>query len=131
MTEKLMFYGASPAVFEKASLLRANTTPAENILWQRLKRNQLNGFKFRRQHPVANFIADFYCHAAKLVIEVDGETHQSDSTKEYDEGRTYEIENFGIKVIRFKNKEVETEIEKVIDTIRSFLPSSLLNTPDP
>lgn len=116
-----MFYGASPDIFEKASLLREIMTPAENFLWQRLKRNQFNGFKFRRQHPVKNFIADFYCHTAKLVIEVDGEIHHSDINKEHDEGRTYEIEKFGIKVIRFKNEEIKTNIEKVIETIKSFL----------
>ncbi len=97
MPDKSMFYGASPAIFEYAKLLRQNLTPAESILWNRLNKNQLNGFKFRRQHPVKNFIADFYCHAAKLVIEIDGKIHTTEFAKEYDEGRTEELKDFDIK----------------------------------
>jgi very-short-patch-repair endonuclease len=121
MSDKPMFYGASPANFENARLLRENLTHAENILWQRLNKNQLNGFKFRRQHPMKNFIADFYCHTAKLVIEVDGEIHLTEFAKEYDEGRTYELAEFGIKVVRFTNLEIETDIDNVIEKIKCHL----------
>lgn len=67
-----MFYGAPPYIFEKARKLRETMTPAEQILWKYLKKRQLKGCKFRRQHPLSEFIADFYCHSLKLVIEVDG-----------------------------------------------------------
>jgi very-short-patch-repair endonuclease len=116
-----MFYGATPEIFEKAKELRKNMTNAEKILWKRLNIKQIEGFKFRRQHPINNFIADFYCHKAKLVIEVDGEIHNSLDNREHDEGRTYEIEKYGIKIIRFKNQEIFSTIEKVIDEIKIYL----------
>lgn len=70
MNKPAMFYGAPPHIFEKARELRKRTTPAEQKLWEHLKKKQLKGYRFRRQHPIFNFIADFYCHSAKLVIEV-------------------------------------------------------------
>ncbi len=82
-----MFYGAGPEIFAKAKILRQKMTTAEKLLWQRLKENQL-GYRFKPQHPIDIFIADFYCHALKLVIEVDGQIH--DHQKDYDEGRTTE-----------------------------------------
>jgi len=115
-----MFYGASPEIFERAKELRNNLTPSEFKLWGYLRKN-INGFKFRRQHPIDKFIADFYCHKAKLVIEIDGEIHNSSEQKEYDLGRTADIEYFGIKVIRFTNKEVQGNIEEVICKIVEHL----------
>lgn len=73
--ERKMFYGASSALFAKAKQLRENMTPSELLLWQELKENKL-GVRFKPQHPLKYFIADFYCHQLKLVIEVDGEIHQ-------------------------------------------------------
>lgn len=113
-----MFLYAAPPLFAMAKELRNHLTPAEKILWCRLKQI-LPGYKFRRQHPIGNFIADFYCHSAKLVIEVDGPVHNSKEQAEYDQERTFIIEGWGIKVIRFSNEEVETKIESVIDVIRS------------
>jgi imidazole glycerol-phosphate synthase subunit HisF len=69
-----MFDGASPLIFERAKDLRKNMTEAEKVLWFHLKQNS-GGFKFRRQHPLGIYIADFYCHKAKLVIELDGTIH--------------------------------------------------------
>ena len=77
---------------------------------------QIDGFTFRRQHPIDKFIADFYCHKAKLVIEVDGDIHEYQ--KEYDIGRTDEMKQFGLKVIRFTNEDVEYDIESVIERIK-------------
>ena len=79
-----MFYGASPAIFKKAEELRNTMTSAERFLWQALQVNEWN-LKFRRQHPMRNYIADFYCHAIKLVIEVDGDIHNTEEAKQYDE----------------------------------------------
>ena len=74
-SEMPMFYGAKPVTFERANLLRKSMTPSEKKLWQFLKNKQLNRLRFRRQHPINIFIADFYCHSAKLVVELDGEIH--------------------------------------------------------
>lgn len=113
-----MYYNAAPGIFEKAKQLRNNMTAAEKKLWLQLNKNQL-GVRFKPQHPINTFIADFYCHAHKLVIEVDGEIHAQQ--KEYDAGRNFELERFGITVIRFTNEEVQNNIECVIDTIKQYL----------
>jgi very-short-patch-repair endonuclease len=110
-----MFYGAKKGTFEKAQELRNNMTEAEKALWMRLKSSQL-GVRFKAQHPIDIFIADFYCHSYKLVVEVDGGIHNEQ--KDYDEGRTAELERFGIKVIRFSNKEILTDIENIINNIK-------------
>ncbi len=75
ISERKIFYGAASALFAKAKQLRENMTPSELLLWQELKENKL-GVRFKPQHPLKYFIADFYCHQLKLVIEVDGEIHQ-------------------------------------------------------
>lgn len=83
--------------------------------------------RFRRQHPIDIFIADFYCHTARLVIELDGEIHKKQI--EYDNGRTAEIEHFDIKVLRFKNSEVENNIEKVVKHIEKTIIHRLESPP--
>ena len=82
------------------------------------------GLKFRRQHPIGRFIADFYCHEKKLVIEVDGSVHNSEEQREYDAGRTYELNENEIQVIRFTNNEVEKELQKVINKLKDFVEST-------
>jgi very-short-patch-repair endonuclease len=108
-----MFYGAKLSVFEKARILRQSMTGAEKILWQFLSKNKVIGFRFKPQHPISRFIADFYCHALKLVFEVDGGIHNSVENMEYDISRTDELEKFDIKVIRFTNEQVLREFESV------------------
>lgn len=100
---KTMFYGAMPITFKNARRLRSEMTNAEKILWNRLSKKQLDNYRFKRQHPVANFIADFYCHRAKLIIEVDGGIHGQPEQIIYDVNRTMELEALGIKVLRFTN----------------------------
>lgn len=117
--DKTMYFGANQAIMEMAKALRKEMTPAERLLWDRLNNKQLLNVRFRRQHPIYRFIADFYCHAARLVVEVDGGIHNSQ--KEYDEGRTAEMERFGIKVIRFRNDDVEKNIEDVIYRIEQIV----------
>jgi very-short-patch-repair endonuclease len=114
--ERAMFYGAKPEMFARARRLRQKMTPAERILWERLKKNQL-GVRFKPQHPMDIFIADFYCHKLKLVIEIDGEIHNIQ--KEYDDGRTTEMQYYDIEIIRFTNDEVINSMEKVIEKIKS------------
>jgi len=93
-------------------------TDSELKLWEQLKSKKILELRFRPQHPIDIFIADFYCHPIKLVIEVDGEVHKSVEQREYDSGRTGELNYWGIKVIRFTNDEVENDIEKVINEIK-------------
>ncbi|OQX80219.1 MAG: hypothetical protein B6D64_03465 [Bacteroidetes bacterium 4484_276] len=111
-------YGASEEVVARARDLRKRMTEAEELLWSNLRDKKLDGLKFRRQHPIWRFIADFYCHKAKLVIELDGGIHQEIETKERDINRTAEIERFDIKVIRFTNEEVLENIEEVLFKIK-------------
>lgn len=116
--QRNMFFGAKGDIFEIAKYLRKNMTRAELILWKRLKKRDLFNFKFRRQHPIDIFIVDFYSHALKLVIEVDGEVHNVE-TRDYDLGREYELNRYGITVIRFTNDEVIYDINTVINTIQA------------
>ena len=71
--EKPMYFKARSETIQAAKLLRENMTEHERILWERLKEKQIEGLRFRRQHPIDFFIADFYCHQARLVVEIDGE----------------------------------------------------------
>ncbi len=86
--------------------LRKNATDAERCLWKLLRSRQLEGYKFRRQHPVGRYILDFYCHAAGLVIEVDGGGHYSEHSEHYDLERTAYLDGKGMRVLRFTNSEV-------------------------
>ncbi|HMG83246.1 MAG TPA: DUF559 domain-containing protein [Ferruginibacter sp.] len=81
-----MFYGASRIIFQRAKALRNNVTASEMILWEYLRTNPF-GYKFRRQHPLGIFIADFYCHKLKLIIELDGSIHNKIDVKLQDEER--------------------------------------------
>ena len=121
-----MFHGAKPIIFERAKLLRENMTQAEKMLWNRINKSQL-GVRFKAQHPIDIFIADFYCHTHKLVVELDGEIHNSQA--DYDDGRTAEMERYGIKVIRFTNEEVLNNIENVITKIKEELDTNRLIIP--
>jgi len=114
-------------IIETARALRRKSTRSESILWQKLRSRKLDGAKFHRQHAIKFiidwrkrfFVADFYCSEYKLVIEIDGEIH--DRQKDYDEMRTYIMNTLGIKVIRFKNEEVENNCENVIVKIANQL----------
>ena len=114
-----MWKGAPSDSFSKAQLLRRNETIAEKLLWEKLRNNQLEGLKFRRQHPVNIYIADFYCHKFKLIIELDGDYHDQEEQKQKDEVRTEVLRLNGLKIIRFKNEEVEQDINQVLTTIKN------------
>lgn len=96
-----------------ARQLRRDLTPPERMLWAKLRRNQLNGFHFRRQQVIDKYIADFYCHQAALVVELDGETHDLD----YDAERDKVFAQLGIEVLRFTNSQVCRELETVVEQI--------------
>ncbi|MFH7028698.1 MAG: endonuclease domain-containing protein [Heteroscytonema crispum UTEX LB 1556] len=112
-----------PELWEKlkplARQMRREPTPAEKLLWQKLRQKQVLGFKFRRQHAIDRFIVDFYCHEAQLVVEVDGGIH--DYTQEEDAIRQKFLESLGLRVIRFRNEEVLKEIEGVVEAIALWL----------
>src|SRR5690554_2402338 len=108
-----MFKGAPSESFAKAKELRSNLTAAEKVIWELLNKVQFKQYKFRRQHYVHFYIVDFYNHKLSLVIEIDGEYHNSKEQIEKDEQRTKNLNFQGLKVIRFTNKEVFEEIEKV------------------
>lgn len=115
--EKTMFYGAKSKIFDRAKQLRSNPTEAELKVWNILRKKQILGLKFRFQHPINQFIADFYCHKINLVIEIDGGIHNETKQKERDEGRTYEMQKLGIEVLRFDNNDVMNDIERIQKTI--------------
>lgn len=95
---------------------RKMMTPAERLLWDKLRGHQLAGFKFRRQHPIGLFIVDFYCPTRHLVIEVDGDSHEDQVV--YDKKRTAILEKYRCKVIRFTNQQVHEDIEAVLSEIQ-------------
>lgn len=112
-----MWKGAPQSSFLKAQALRKNETKTEKILWERLRNNQLKGYKFRRQHPVGLFIVDFYCHRLKLILEIDGEYHNLPEQIKKDSERTQILESSGLQLIRFTNEEVHENLEDVIAKI--------------
>jgi len=118
--EKRMFLNASPRLFAIAKELRLKQTKAEMILWDYLKKKPL-GFKFRRQHPISNYVADFFCFKLKIVIEVDGEIHENEESKRNDKLRTDSFNVTGIEVLRFKNDEVIHNIKWVEQQIERFI----------
>ena len=114
-------YCALPYIFDNAKALRQRSTKAEQYLWQMIRNRQLMGFKFRRQHPLKYFIADFYCHEALLVIELDGSIHELENIKKYNQQRETIINELGITVMRFSNDAVFLEADKVIEKIEAHL----------
>ena len=106
---------ASHIIFQNAYQLRNHLTEAEQILWEYLKDRKMEGVRFRRQHPVFKFVADFYAHQLKLVIELDGEHHAQDVQKFYDLDRTEILSDYQITVIRFSNYEVYYHLDLVLE----------------
>jgi very-short-patch-repair endonuclease len=131
--EYMLHLGAKEEVFRTAHSLRHQMTAAEKVLWSELKSRKLNGWKFRRQHPINRYIADFYCHEKKLVIEVDGGIHEHTSSIEHDENRSAELDRLGIRVIRFTNEQILKNRNTVIDKIKEITAkdSDHLDSPSP
>jgi len=116
--DERMIKGKLPyAMIELAKQLRQNQTDAEKLIWYLLRNRQLANAKFRRQHIVAGYIADFYCHEHKLVIELDGGQHFTEHGIHKDAQRTTRLNELGIQVVRFDNRQVLTETEAVLQTI--------------
>ena len=111
-----------PLTRDAARRLRVDQTDAEHRLWSRLRGRQLEGFKFRRQHSIGPFVADFFCLEAKLVVELDGSQHADQL--EQDERRTEYIRDAGYAVLRIWNREVISEIDAVLQRIADALEQS-------
>lgn len=114
------FFFESPNLKERRQELRNKATDVEQILWQKLRRNQ-TGVKFRRQYSIGGYIVDFYCPSKRLAIELDGKQHLLKDSKEYDLHRTKYIGGVNITVVRFMNKEVFSNINEVLNKISSLL----------
>ena len=100
---------------QRAKEMRREITPAENILWQRLRKNQLSGFHFRRQQVIDGFIVDFYCHATSLIVEIDGGIHETQ--QEQDAEREAHLISRGFRILRVTNDQVNNDIEGVLQEI--------------
>ena len=106
--------------------LRRKETNAENIFWQQVRNGKLNGFKFKRQHSIGNYIVDFYCASEMLIVELDGGVHNSKDQKEKDRLRDENLIAINFKILRFKNQEILTDINKVKQQIIKSLTSSIV-----
>ncbi|MGS5404977.1 endonuclease domain-containing protein [Acinetobacter junii] len=95
-----------PQLLEFAKTMRTNATDAEHLIWQLLRAKRFMNLKFRRQHVIALYIVDFYCHELGLVIELDGSQHNTDDGRAYDFERTKFLEALGLKVVRYWNNDV-------------------------
>jgi very-short-patch-repair endonuclease len=107
-----------PPEVERARRLRQTQSVAEKLLWEHLRRNQLNGWGFRRQSPVGKYVVDFLCHKPQLIVEVDGPAHDDEEQKAFDAARTVELEREGFLVIRVKERLVRDAPEHVLAWIK-------------
>ncbi|MGZ5988765.1 MAG: endonuclease domain-containing protein [Rhizomicrobium sp.] len=114
-----------------AKELRRRMTDAEVILWSRLRRKTLLRHKFRRQHPIGNYIADFACVLGRLVIEVDGATHSSEAEMAHDAERDAFMRERGWRIVRVTNNDVYERLEDVLEAIFRALPPPPLRGPPP
>jgi very-short-patch-repair endonuclease len=114
-----------------ARTLRRKLIDAETILWSRLRAGHLHGWRFRRQHPVGRYIADFACVKARLIVEVDGATHSTPRERLRDASRTGYLESQGWQVLRFWNTDIYENLQGVMDAIHAALPPSALTGHSP
>ncbi|MFV5494366.1 endonuclease domain-containing protein [Acinetobacter towneri] len=112
-----------------ARQLRNNMTEAEQKLWLRLRQKQLLGLQFYRQKPILNFIVDFYCPAASLIIECDGSQHLNKKGLKYDLSRDQALTQLNLTVLRFNNLQILHELDAVVQTIENVILSQHANNP--
>ena len=105
----------------KARKLRQNLTEQEAVMWHFLRNRGVNGFKFRRQYPIGNYVVDFVCRELKLIIELDGGQHNEPTNIEYDQKRTQYLNEKGYRVIRFWNNDIDENLEGVYQSILKAL----------
>ncbi len=117
-----------PIILQRAREMRRKPTETERRLWRRLRRKQVGGYKFRRQHVNGRFIVDFYCHEARLILEIDGETHAFQ--EEYDAARTAWLEEQGNRVVRFSNQQIYRHMDEVMQYIFELCEPSPQSPPE-
>ncbi len=120
-----------PYYQDLARELRTNMNDAEKRLWSRLRAHRMDGRKFRRQHPLGRYIVDFVCLEARLIIEVDGDSHGNDLREALDTQRTAFLEKLGFRVLRFWNHDVLTATDSVTETIFEALNKNPRPSPQP
>jgi very-short-patch-repair endonuclease len=99
--------------------LRNDLTPAEAVLWTALQMKQLDGRKFRRQHSIENYIVDFYCPSEKIAIELDGKDHFTIEGSDSDDVRDSYLNDLGIKVLRYENRDIYNNLDAVLEDIKN------------
>ena len=119
MANKIYFY--NPHLKFRAIELRKNMTEAEVILWSQLRKKQVNGFRFLRQRPIGNYIVDFICKEANLVVEIDGDYHYQANQQEYDSEREAYLRGLGICMLHVTNDAVKSDLQGVLKKIREHL----------
>ncbi|RZK53717.1 MAG: endonuclease domain-containing protein [Pedobacter sp.] len=127
---KKLFKGANAKSFEFSRELRQRQTETEIVMWECLRNRKL-GVKFRRQHPILNYIADFYCHEILLIIEIDGEIHNTKEHIEYDLNRDVALKEHNITTLRFTNDDVKNRLTIVLEKINTFINECKLKSPSP
>lgn len=110
---------------QPARSLRSNLTDAEQMLWQHLRRKQIHGVQFYRQKPLLAYIVDFYCPAAKLVIELDGSQHMEHAHQAKDQARDAALAGLGLQVLRFDNRQILLETASVLAVIHDVVRERL------
>jgi very-short-patch-repair endonuclease len=110
-----------PKLKQPSRLLRNNQTDAEELLWKHLRRKQMCGLQFNRQKPLLNFIVNFYCSKAKLVIEIDGAQHFEEKHALQDNKRDLALQEIGLQVIRFDNRQILLETDNILEKIHSIV----------
>jgi very-short-patch-repair endonuclease len=125
MKGKIIYY--NPALTKKARILRKKSTPAEILLWKRLKKKQLLGYDFHRQKPIDKYIVDFFCPKLKIAIEIDGISHND--KVEYDRKRESDLKKLGIHILRFTEKQVRININVIVLQIENYINDIMKNFP--
>ena len=112
-----VFY--NPKLKELARKLRKNSALAEVLLWQKLRNRQMHGYDFHRQKPIDNYIVDFFCHKLKLIIEIDGESHNNKSDEDME--RQKRLETIGLHVLRSLDSDVKNNMKGVLEAIEEWI----------
>ena len=110
---------------DNARMLRRNMTKPERFLWSKIRSKQVQGLQWYQQKPIANYIVDFYCPKAKLVIEIDGDQHYEETMRVKDEERDNALQSLDICVLRFGNNDIFQNIEGVLMSIQRAIDKSL------
>jgi len=127
--ERPFYFNASPEILKRANDLRQHMTEPEKMLWEIIGKKKMMSVTFRRQHPIDRFIVDFYSHDVLLVVEIDGDIHNNTEVAERDDGREVELKKLGLSVMRFTNKEVLGQRDKVVKSIQQYIIHKQIPSP--